>query len=120
MTRKLNILIVDDETCVRETIEQMLIDFGFKISLANDGFGAIKLVESEDFDVILLDIKMPGINGVETLKRIKSIHPSIKAIMMTGFPSDTLIEEAMEGGANCVFYKPFNIEDLIEKINSIT
>lgn len=72
---KANILIVDDDDGMIETLRDILIDLDYNVEIASDGYKAIEIVKNQSFDVILMDIKMPGINGVETFKEIKSIQP---------------------------------------------
>ena len=88
-----NICIVDDEPAILNTLSSILEDEGYQISVAKSGHEALKLVRSEQPDVVLLDIWMPELDGLETLKRLRQQHPSLLVIMMSGHGS---IETAVE------------------------
>jgi len=115
----INILVVDDDLGMVETIFDILSDIGYKVAVANDGYKAIDMISINDYDMVLLDIKMPGINGVEVLKKIKDIKPSLKVIMMTAYTKDDLVKESFKYGAYIVIYKPLNIDRLLYLIKKI-
>jgi two-component system response regulator HydG len=119
MIEKAKVLVVDDNLAVLDTIADVLEAKGFRVVAAESGFKAIDQVKKANFDVILLDTIMPGINGVRTFKEIKKISPRTKVIMMTGYSVDDLIEEAIEEGVLKVIYKPLNLEKLTKLIESI-
>ena len=96
-----------------ETLFDILENIGYKVDVANDGYNAIKLISKHDYTIVLMDIKMPGINGVETFKEIKQIRPSTKVIMMTAYSVDNLVKEALKEGAYGIIYKPLNIDNLL-------
>ncbi|MEE9121203.1 MAG: response regulator, partial [Syntrophobacteria bacterium] len=81
------IMIVDDEPSIRTSLEGVLEDEGYKVICASDGNEALKTMEKEMPDLILLDIWMPGIDGIETLKRMRSLHPGLQVIMISGHGS---------------------------------
>jgi CheY-like chemotaxis protein len=116
LKNKANILIVDDDIEMTETLSDVLIELGHHVETANDGFKAIQKVQVQTFDVILMDIKMPAMNGVETCKEIKRIHPKAVVMMMTAYSVEDLIAEALKEGAYGVWYKPVEIEKVIELI----
>jgi CheY-like chemotaxis protein len=90
----IHVLIVDDNLGMLETLKDILNEMNFKIAVADNGFKAIEMVQDGWFDAILMDIQMPGINGIETLKRIKCILPSAKIILMTAYAHNDLVLEA--------------------------
>ena len=96
--RKANILVVDDNNALAEGIADVLDAKGYHVSVANDGFAALELVRKDPFDIVLVDIRMPGMNGVETYRGIKEVRPKIKAIMMTAYSVEDLVEEAIQEG----------------------
>jgi len=116
---KANVLIVDDDIEMTETLSDILEDSGYDVESANDGFKAIERVKARTFDVILIDIKMPGINGVETYKEIKSIRPEAAVMMMTAYSVEDLVAEALREGAYGVMYKPIDIAKVAEFIERI-
>jgi diguanylate cyclase (GGDEF)-like protein len=116
---KAKVLVVDDNLDVLRTIADVLEAKGFHVVAAESGLEAIDQVKKADFDVALLDIVMPEINGVHTFKEIKKISPRTKVIMMTGYSVDDRIREAIEEGALEVIHKPLNLEELTKLIESI-
>ena len=112
------VLIVDDDIDVLETIEEMLKINGCKTMSASSGDEALKKISTTRPDFILLDIRMPKMNGVETLKSIKKFNKSIPVIMMTGYDDVGLARELSEFGAADYIYKPVNFEYLLKSISS--
>ena len=115
---KTNILVVDDLKSIRLTLGAILEDEGHNVVLAEDGYQAIEVVKQTSFDLVFMDIKMPGINGVQTFREIKKISPKAAVIMMTAYSVEDLIKEALEEGAYAVVYKPFEIENIVSIIES--
>lgn len=116
---KARVLIVDDDTGMTETLSDILADSGYHVETANDGFKAIEKVKTDVFDAILMDIKMPGINGVRTYKKIKSIQPKAVVMMMTAHSVEDLVAEALKEGAYDVMHKPFDITKVVDFIESV-
>jgi len=114
-----NILVVDDEGEIRELFEAYLTKKGHRVVLAKDGLEAIKKAEEEKFDFIFLDIKMSGLDGVETFKRIKNNKPDCCVIIMTGYRTmaDELITDALKKQIHSVLYKPFRMKDVLEIVS---
>lgn len=119
MSNKANILIADDDTGMTETLSDILTDLGHHVEIVNDGYKAIETVKAHPFDVILMDIKMPGLNGVETFKKIKNIQPKVAVMMMTAYSVEDLIAEALQEGAFGVMYKPIDIQKIVEFIERV-
>ena len=116
---KANVLVVDDQIGMLETFTDILEDKGFSVVTADDGFTAIERVKEQSFDLIFMDIKMPGINGVQTFREIKKINPEIAVIMMTAYSVEDLVKEAIEEGAYTVVYKPFDMDKVIQTIEKV-
>jgi two-component system response regulator HydG len=116
---KTNILVVDDQIGMLETFTDILEDRDYNVVTADDGFTAIKKAKERSFDLIFMDIKMPGLNGVQTFRELKKIDPKITVIMMTAYSVEDLIEEAVEEGAYAVIYKPFDIDRVIQTIERV-
>jgi len=107
--KKIRILVVDDERVVRDFLARILTLHGAYIKTAEDGPQAIEAVKREEFDLAFLDIRMPQMNGVETLKELKKINAGLKFVMMTGYSVDGLLEEAKQEGVVNYLKKPFDI-----------
>ncbi len=111
-----SILIVDDDVNSCATLKKILAKKGYATLCAENGFRALELVKEKKIDVILMDIKMPVMNGVETYKKLKAIKPCIKVILMTAFSVDDLIRDALKEGVYAVVRKPFDPEIIINMI----
>ncbi|MFC1974606.1 response regulator [Chloroflexota bacterium] len=116
---KTNILVVDDLRSIRLTLGGILEDEGHNVVTVEDGYQAIDAVKKTHFDTIFMDIKMPGINGVQTFREVKKIDPKASVIMMTAYSVEDLVKEALEEGAYAVVYKPFEIDKLIALIQEL-
>jgi DNA-binding NtrC family response regulator len=113
----INVLLVDDEKDFVESLAERLQIRDYKVTTAFSGDEAIKLVENNDFDVIVLDVQMPGKSGVETLKEIKNIEQLSQVIMLTGHATVKTAIEGMKNGAYDYLMKPTDTDDLIGMIN---
>lgn len=109
---KIRVLIVDDEEVVRDFLCRFLALKGVSTEAVADGEKAIEIAKKEKFDIALLDVRMPGINGVATFKEIKKVSPNTKCVMMTGYAVDDLLKEAEGEGAFISVKKPFSIGQL--------
>jgi two-component system, NtrC family, response regulator HydG len=112
----INILVVDDDIGFSDSLKDILDSEGCRVDTARDGGEAIEKVKSASYDVVLMDIKMPVMNGVEAFKRIKSMGAKTRVIMMTAFSAEDLIRDALDHGAFGVMYKPLDIKKLISMI----
>lgn len=106
------LLVVDDEIAMRLNVRDLLGSPSLTVLEAGDGSEALELVEREKIDVILLDINLPGIDGIETLGRIKERHPALPIILFTAYGTSERVIEAMKMGAYDYIEKPFDAEDL--------
>jgi DNA-binding NtrC family response regulator len=120
MSRKISILIVDDEESVRDSLYSWFIEDGFRVECAENAKKALTILESDEFDIILADIKMPGMDGLEMLKRIKSIKPDSIIIVMTAFATVDTAVKALKDGAYDYVTKPFDPDDLTHLIRNAT
>lgn len=116
---KTNILVVDDLRSIRLTLGGILEDEGHNVVIVGDGYRAIEAVRKGHFDVIFMDIKMPGIDGVQTFREIKKIDPKAVVIMMTGYSVEDLVKRAVSEGAYICLYKPFDMERVITLVENI-
>ena len=114
---KISVLLVDDEKDFVESLAERLQIRDFNVTTALSGDEALKLVEDSDFDVIVLDVQMPGKSGVETLKEIKNLEQLSQVIMLTGHATVKTAIEGMKSGAYDYLMKPTDTDELIEMIN---
>jgi DNA-binding NtrC family response regulator len=110
------VLIVDDEVDFLNVLVKRLAKRGVTVFRAENGYDALALVEQESIDIVVLDVRMPGLNGIETLKAIKKIDPYIEVIMLTGHANVEVAVKGMELGAFDYLMKPMNIDDLLFKL----
>jgi DNA-binding NtrC family response regulator len=120
MARKISILIVDDEESVRDSLHNWFIEDGFRVESAENAKKALTILESDQFDIILADIKMPGMDGLEMLRRIKTIKPDAIVIIMTAFATVDTAVKALKDGAYDYVTKPFDPDDLTHLIRNAT
>ncbi len=114
---KAKVLLVDDEEDFLSTLAERLETRGMKVSTVTSGEDAVAKADEQGFDLIVLDLSMPGIDGLETLTRIKAKQPEAEIIMLTGQGSIKTGIEAMKLGAEDFLQKPVNITELMDKIS---
>jgi DNA-binding NtrC family response regulator len=110
------ILLVDDEVVFTTNMGKLLTNRGYKVTAANSGDAAIQALEKEHFDVVVLDLKMPGMDGLATLKEIKKLGLFTETLILTGHGSIDTALEAIKLGAYDYLTKPCEIDDLMGKI----
>jgi DNA-binding NtrC family response regulator len=120
MARKISILIVDDEESVRDSLFNWFLEDGFRVECAENARKALTILESDQFDIVLADIKMPGMDGLEMLRRIKSIRSDAIVIVMTAFATVDTAVKALKDGAFDYVTKPFDPDDLTHLIRNAT
>ena len=113
-----SVLIVDDEASIRQTLSGILSDDGFEVQTAANGYEALKIITSESPDIVLLDIWMQGMDGIETLKEIKKENPTIPVILISGHGTIETAVKATKMGAFDLIEKPLNIDKVILAINN--
>lgn len=113
------ILVVDDETNMRTTLADILGDEGYVIDTAVDGLSAVEMCEKENYDVVLLDVRMPGIDGVETFRRIRRHNESVRVVMMSAYSMDDLKRAVLDEGAIAFLSKPLDIENVVGLIQDV-
>jgi DNA-binding NtrC family response regulator len=118
MAKKISILIVDDESSVRDSLYNWFIEDGYRVDCAEDAKIALQILETENFDIVLSDIKMPGMDGLEMLTRIKTIRKDTIVIMMTAFATVETAVQALKEGAFDYVTKPFDPDDLSHLIRN--
>jgi two-component system KDP operon response regulator KdpE len=114
----IRVLVVDDEAAIRRALRPPLVELGFHVTEASRGEEALQLLRAGSFDVVLLDINMPGIGGIETLRRIRAFAPRLPVLMVTVRDGEEEKVEALEQGADDYVTKPFSIRELIARIRT--
>lgn len=111
------ILVIDDEPVIRDLLFDVLSRKGYKVDTAKDGPAGLKKAKSKRYSVVFTDIRMPGMNGVEVYKRLKTISPRSRVIVMTGYGLEEMIQEALDLGAFADVKKPFDLELIYGLVN---
>jgi len=114
----IRILVVDDESAIRRALRPPLVELGFQVAEASRGEEAIQLLRSSTFDAVLLDVNMPGIGGVETLKRVRAFAPRLPILMLTVRDKEEEKVEALDLGADDYVTKPFSTRELIARVRA--
>ncbi|HBA87058.1 MAG TPA: Fis family transcriptional regulator [Geobacter sp.] len=112
----MNILVVDDESVIREGLTRILEGDTFSVDAAKNGHAAIEMLQQKEFDLIITDLKMPGMSGFEVLNAVKILQPDVPVIMITGFATVETAVEAMKSGTVDYIVKPFTPEQIREKV----
>jgi len=119
MKTKAHILVVDDDRMMAKTLVDILRFKEHDAEAAYSGPEALDKLEKEDFDFLLTDIKMPGMNGVDLVRTIKAIQPDLPAVFMTAYSTDDLMKEGKDLGAITTLKKPVKIDGLLDLLNKI-
>ncbi|MDI6801148.1 MAG: response regulator [Thermodesulfovibrionales bacterium] len=114
--KKSRILVIDDEEIVRLSCKRSLAPEGYEVETAASGNEGLALFEKEKYDLVLIDLKMPGIDGIEILLNMKKKHPEQTAIIMTGYDTIEHIVESISSGAAHYLEKPFTPDTLIQRV----
>ncbi|MFC7685842.1 response regulator [Ureibacillus sp. GCM10028918] len=113
------ILIVDDQKGIRLLLNEVFSREGYQVHQAANGVEALKLIEREAIDCVMLDMKIPGMDGIEILKRIREKDLQMPVFMMTAFEGDDILVEANQLGIAKYFRKPFNILEVRDEVNTV-
>jgi len=116
MTDEPTVLVVDDNKDLLETFSMILKRRGFNVEIAENGASAVDKFKEHYFDVTLMDIVMPKMNGVDAFRKIREMHPGAPVILMTAYSEEELIQMARNEGAHHVVHKPIRIDQLIKLI----
>lgn len=119
MNSKHKILIVDDNEDLCKNIADILELKGYTVRTVYDGFQAIDAVKDDNFSIVLMDVKMPGLNGIDTLKILKQIAPVTAFIMITAFADDVFYKEGLKSGDFTVIQKPIDIDKVLVMIENV-
>lgn len=115
----MKILVVDDESIVLDSCQLVLRAEGFEVLLLPSADEALEAMEKDDFAILLVDLKMPGRDGIYFIREARKKRPKIPIIAMSGYPTTETIEEAVRTGAVTFIAKPFTPDELVEKVREI-
>jgi len=113
------ILIVDDEVDITEPLGEHLFIEGYQVASAGDGQEAISLIHGKKFDVVILDLYMPNMDGFGVLKYLKGTFPKTKVIVMTGHPTPENLSRCKDLGAEKIIQKPYEVRDILNAIEAV-
>jgi two-component system, OmpR family, KDP operon response regulator KdpE len=119
MTPRFNVLVVDDEPPLRRVLQTTLAARGFSVEEAANGERAIEAIQGRHFDLVLLDINMPGMGGIEACRRIRSLTSEAAIVMVTVRDSEADIVQALEAGADDYITKPFRFGELVARVRAV-
>ena len=112
------ILVVDDEQMIRLLFKETLEELGHSVITAETGSEGLELVKQSDFDLVFLDLKIPGMDGAELFRQIKAIKPTLPVTIITGYPESEMMARALAQGPFGVMNKPFGESDIITAVNN--
>ncbi|MFA7467816.1 MAG: response regulator [Desulfotomaculaceae bacterium] len=107
-----DLLIVDDQIGVRRLISEALLENGYVVDQASNGSEALDMLIEKQYHLIILDVKMPGMSGIETLHEIRKLNPSVSVVLMTAYEELDIVEEARKLGVEHYLCKPFDLNEL--------
>jgi CheY-like chemotaxis protein len=109
---RIRVLLVDDEPDLLDVLAEDLSDFGFDVTAVDSGMAAVQAARREKFDVAVTDVRMPGMDGVETMSRLREIDPDLPVVVATGYVSEAARYDFAERGAAGLILKPFRLEQI--------
>jgi two-component system response regulator HydG len=111
------ILIVDDEADIRDSVADVLLDFGYQVDTAGNGLEALARLEERPYDVALLDFKMPGMDGLTLYRKMRELYPETSVILVSAYTGDGISEEALACGIRRVISKPVDMSEIISEVD---
>ena len=119
-TKNKNIVIVDDESDIREVLQRILMKTDCSVSTFDDGVAALEYIKNNVVDIIFLDIMMPGMNGIQLLKKIVNLKiESIQIVVVSGFANEDIVKECNNLGVKKIIDKPFEVKTILEVVNEL-
>jgi CheY-like chemotaxis protein len=115
-SRQAHVLVVDDQVNIRRTLQDIFVDEGLEVSTASTGEQAIGLCRRNDYDVVLMDVRLPGIDGVEAFREIRRFRSDARIVLMSAYSVDSLIEGALREGADAFVRKPAGADVVLSMI----
>ena len=115
-TKTISILVVDDDEATRAYVTEIFSSRNWRVDVAEDGPSSLALVEQQPYDVVVLDYRMPGMNGAELCRRIREFQPDVREVLLTGFPTIDTVYPAIEAGADQILAKPVDRAELLRVV----
>lgn len=115
----LNLLVVDDDRDFSEGLAEYLELDGHRVDVASSGEEGIEACGKFDYDVVLMDIGLPGLNGVESLVKIKELSPEINCFLLTGYTAQQVVDQGLEAGALEILSKPVDLAGLLQRLSAL-
>ena len=116
---KLRVFIVDDDIDFAESLAEVIARRGHSVELAHSGEDAVERFRDAEFDIAFMDVKLPGMNGVESFFEIRKNKPDAKVMMMTGYSVENLLRQAIDNGALGVLRKPLDFDEVLEALKKV-
>ena len=113
------IMVIDDDAAIRELLSDILQHEGYEVLTADSGEAAVRRFREEPCRVVVLDVRMPGMNGFDVLRALKETDPSVLVVLITGFPVEERVGEAIKEGAQAIFHKPLNFPAFLPFLYSL-
>lgn len=117
--KTLDILIVDDDVDFAESLAEALEPHGYDVTLAFSGEEAVNTFRQQNFDLTFMDVKMPGMNGVESFLEFRKIRPQARVVMMTAYSVENLLAQAVDHGAMAILHKPVVVDELLDTVEKV-
>lgn len=117
--KKSKILLVEDEAVLRDALREWLQDEGYEVEVVETGEEALDRIKSEEFGVLVLDLRLPGIDGLRVFETAKELRPATEGVIITAYPSQETLEKAKRLGLLNYLTKPFSIQDLTKIISAV-
>lgn len=114
---KKKILLLDDDNIILDTFELVMSDLNYDVTTFNNATKCLEVASSEDFDLIITDIRMPGLNGADFVRELLKVKPEANVYILTGYPDDSIVKEALGLGAKGLMEKPFQVSKIISLMN---
>jgi len=114
-----SVFVIDDEPQIQSLFSEALSRHGYNVSGTLDGETAIRELKSKKPDLIFLDLRLPGMDGVQTLEEIRHLYPKIPVVLITAYPRDSLVDNAIKLGAFACLVKPFSMADVVAIIQTL-
>jgi DNA-binding response OmpR family regulator len=115
----MKVLLADDDPAMLETLSDVLTEARFEVVAVKDGLAAMAALASDRFDAIILDVVMPGLNGIEVIDETRKSDPAAKFLIITAYSDSELVDEARNRGVDRIFFKPIDIDRLLGTLEEI-
>ena len=119
MPKKKKILVVDDETAIQESLQGILESQGYAVEVTNSGYQCLSKIKENEYNLLILDLKIPDIDGFEILKKVSDSRPDLNIIIITGFGNLEVAKDVLTHGAAYYFDKPIDLNRFIDRVNRL-